>query len=69
MPQSVRDAAAKFLPASTKLESQDDIIDLLFSYDVLGTAKAALAEFEAESNGPSNGVVNSWSTEPSSVTA
>ncbi|OAA56178.1 FAD binding domain-containing protein [Niveomyces insectorum RCEF 264] len=42
MPQSVRDAAAKYLPKGTVLQNQDDVIDVIFSYDVIGETKAAI---------------------------
>ncbi|TPX07424.1 uncharacterized protein E0L32_002106 [Thyridium curvatum] len=43
MPQSVRDTALKYLPEGTKLENQDDIIKVMFSYDVISEAKTVLA--------------------------
>ncbi|KAI9695809.1 MAG: hypothetical protein M1820_008402 [Bogoriella megaspora] len=42
-PQSVRDAAAAYLPSGTRLDSTDDINDYVFSFDVIGECKAALA--------------------------
>lgn len=42
MPQSVRDAAAKFLPKGTKLQNQDDIVDVIFSFDVISRTKEIL---------------------------
>ncbi|GKT49753.1 FAD-dependent monooxygenase OpS4 [Colletotrichum spaethianum] len=42
MPQSVRDAAAQFLPEGTSLQSQDDVIDVIFSHDVVGKTKEIL---------------------------
>ncbi|EFQ33706.1 FAD binding domain-containing protein [Colletotrichum graminicola] len=48
VPQSVRDAAAEYLPEGTILQNQDDIVDLLFSYDVIGNTKAILAASPAE---------------------
>ena len=42
-PQSVRDAAAAYLPDGTKLDSTDDINDYVFSFDVIEECKAALA--------------------------
>jgi salicylate hydroxylase len=41
--QSVRDAAAAYLPGGTKLDSTDDINDYVFSFDVIGECKAVLA--------------------------
>jgi salicylate hydroxylase len=41
--QSVRDAAAAYLPAGTRLDSTDDINDYVFSFDVIGECKAVLA--------------------------
>lgn len=43
MPQSVRDEALKYLPEGTVLENQDDIIKLIFSYDVVSKTKEVLA--------------------------
>ena len=42
-PQSVRDAAAAYLPSGTRLDSTDDINDYVFSFDVIGECKAVLA--------------------------
>lgn len=42
-PQSVRDAAAAYLPSGTKLDSTDDINDYVFSFDVIRECKAVLA--------------------------
>lgn len=39
--QSVRDAAAEYLPG-TRLDSTDDINEYVFSFDVLAESKAAL---------------------------
>ena len=47
MPQSVRDAAAKYLPRGTSLQSQADVFDVIFSFDVIGEAKAVLATSES----------------------
>ena len=41
--QSVRDAAAAYLPSGTKLDSTDDINDYVFSFDVIEECKTALA--------------------------
>ncbi|KAJ0122149.1 hypothetical protein J7T55_002661 [Diaporthe amygdali] len=41
-PQSVRDAAAKYVP-SGRLDSTDEINDYVFSFDVIAESKAALA--------------------------
>jgi salicylate hydroxylase len=41
-PQSVRDAAAQYLPG-TKLNSTDDVDDYVFSFDVIAESKAVLA--------------------------
>lgn len=65
MPQSVRDTALKYLPKGTKLENQDDIIKVMFSYDVIGEAKTVLA---AHLNGQAsklhiNGKTNGQTTE------
>ncbi|KAK0648458.1 FAD binding domain-containing protein [Cercophora newfieldiana] len=57
-PQSTFDAAAKHLPEGTKLQNQDDVIELIFSYDVIGETKAVLAASLAGQNGTSNGVHN-----------
>ncbi|KAK0728743.1 salicylate hydroxylase-like protein [Lasiosphaeria miniovina] len=43
VPQSVRDAAAKYLPAGSRLDSTDDVNEYVFSFDVLAESKAALA--------------------------
>jgi salicylate hydroxylase len=62
MPQSVRDAALKYLPKGTSLQNQDDVINVIFSYDVIGKTKAILAASVAgqdhKLNGVSNGVPN-----------
>jgi salicylate hydroxylase len=42
-PQSIRDAAAAYLPGGTRLDSTDDINDYVFSFDVIGECKAVLA--------------------------
>ena len=42
-PQSVRDAAAKYLPDGKKLDSPDDINKYLWTFDVIGECKAILA--------------------------
>lgn len=41
-PQSVRDAAAKYVP-SGRLDSTDEINDYVFAFDVIAESKAALA--------------------------
>lgn len=41
-PQSVRDAAAEYIPGS-KFDSTDDINEYVFSFDVLAESRAALA--------------------------
>ena len=41
-PQSVREAAAKYIPGS-RFNSTDDINDYVFSFDVIAESKAALA--------------------------
>ncbi len=41
-PQSIRDAAAKYLPAGKRLESTDDMNEYVFSFDVVGECKAVL---------------------------
>ena len=41
--QSVRDAAAAYLPSGTRLDSTDDINDYVFSFDVIKECKMALA--------------------------
>lgn len=43
VPQSVRDAAAEYLPDGKKFDSTDEINDYVFSFDVIGESKAALA--------------------------
>ena len=58
MPQSVRDAAAKYLPRGTSLQNQDDVIDLIFSHDVIGRTKAILATTVSEQDHKSNGLEN-----------
>ena len=59
MPQSVRDAAAKYLPNGTSLQNQDDVINVIFSYDVIGQTKALLATSvstqDLKLNGKENG--------------
>ncbi|KAF2804122.1 salicylate hydroxylase-like protein [Mytilinidion resinicola] len=40
--QSVRDAAAAYLPDGQRFDSTDEINEYVFSYDVLGESKAAL---------------------------
>jgi salicylate hydroxylase len=42
-PQSVRDAAAEYLPDGRKLNSTDEINEYVFSFDVIRESKAALA--------------------------
>ncbi|KAI9677249.1 MAG: hypothetical protein M1822_008198 [Bathelium mastoideum] len=42
-PPSVREAAVAYLPTGTRLDSTDDINDYVFSFDVIGECKAALA--------------------------
>jgi salicylate hydroxylase len=42
-PQSVRDAAAEYLPDGKKLDSTDEINEYVFSFDVIRESKAALA--------------------------
>ncbi|RYP28642.1 hypothetical protein DL767_007124 [Monosporascus sp. MG133] len=42
-PQSVRDAAAAYLPSGTRLDSTDDINEYVFSFDVVRECKAVLA--------------------------
>lgn len=42
-PQSVRDAAAEYLPDGKKLDSTDDINEYVLSFDVIRESKAALA--------------------------
>ncbi|KAG8527708.1 uncharacterized protein KY384_007862 [Bacidia gigantensis] len=42
-PQSVRDAAAEYLPDGKKLDSTDEINEYVFSFDVIQESKAALA--------------------------
>jgi salicylate hydroxylase len=42
-PQSVRDAAAKYLPDGKELKNADDVTEYLFSYDVIKECKAVLA--------------------------
>ena len=41
--QSIRDAAAEYLPNSMKLNSTDEINEYVFSFDVIRESKAALA--------------------------
>lgn len=48
MPQSVRDAAARYLPKGTSLQSADDVISLMYSYDVIEETKAVLAASVSE---------------------
>ncbi|KAI4246724.1 MAG: hypothetical protein L6R40_001753 [Gallowayella cf. fulva] len=43
VPQSVRDAAAEYLPDGKKLNSTDEINEYVFSFDVIKESKAALA--------------------------
>lgn len=43
MPQSVRDDASRYLPKGTRLQSQDDVLHAIFSYDVISKAKEVLA--------------------------
>ncbi|KAI4254305.1 MAG: hypothetical protein LQ352_003161, partial [Teloschistes flavicans] len=42
-PESVRDAAASYLPDGKKFENMDDINEYLWTFDVLHECKAALA--------------------------
>ena len=42
-PESVRDAAARYLPDGKKFENMDDINEYLWSFDVVRECKAALA--------------------------
>ncbi|KAI9658365.1 MAG: hypothetical protein M1821_002498 [Bathelium mastoideum] len=42
-PPSVREAAVAYFPTGTRLDSTDDINDYVFSFDVVGECKAALA--------------------------
>jgi salicylate hydroxylase len=62
VPQSVRDEALTYLPEGTSLQNQDDIIKVIFSYDVVGKTKeilaASLAGQDHKLNGVSNGVLN-----------
>lgn len=58
MPQSVRDAAAKYLPKGTSLQNQDDVINVIFSYDVIGKTKAILATSVSGQDGKLNGMQN-----------
>ncbi|KAL3961143.1 FAD binding domain-containing protein [Purpureocillium lilacinum] len=59
MPQSVRDAALKYLPKGTNLQNQDDVINVIFSYDVVGETKEVLAaSLSGGQNGHANGVQN-----------
>jgi salicylate hydroxylase len=58
MPQSVRDAAAKYLPRGTSLQNQDHVIDVIFSYDVIGKTKAILATSVSGQDRKSNGMQN-----------
>ena len=41
--QSVRDAAAEYLPDGKRLDSTDEVNGYVFSFDVIGVCKAALA--------------------------
>ncbi|KAI9710931.1 MAG: hypothetical protein M1820_002366 [Bogoriella megaspora] len=43
-PQSVRNAASKYLPDGKKLESADDINEYTFSFDVIRECQAILAQ-------------------------
>jgi salicylate hydroxylase len=43
VPQSVRDAAAAYLPDGKRLDSTDEVNEYVFSFDVIGESKAALA--------------------------
>lgn len=58
MPQSVRDAALRYLPKGTSLENQDHVIDVIFSYDVIGKTKAVLATSVAGEDHKSNVMQN-----------
>jgi salicylate hydroxylase len=58
MPQSVRGAAAKYLPKGTSLQNQDDVINVIFSYDVIGKTKAILAASVSGQDRKSNGMQN-----------
>ncbi|ORY60950.1 FAD binding domain-containing protein [Pseudomassariella vexata] len=58
MPQSVRDAAAKHLPEGTRLQNQDDVIDAIFSFDVIGKTKEILATSVSGQDGKLNGMQN-----------
>ena len=42
-PESVRDAAASYLPGDKKFRNMDDINEYLWSFDVIGQSKAVLA--------------------------
>jgi salicylate hydroxylase len=42
-PQSIRDAAAEFLPNGQRLDSTDEINDYVFSYDVIKETRSILA--------------------------
>lgn len=46
MSEEVRELAASYLPEGIDLKGQDDIVDFIFSYDVVGTTRAALAATE-----------------------
>lgn len=43
VPESVRDAAARYLPDGKRFENMDDINEYLWSFDVVKESKAALA--------------------------
>lgn len=58
MPQSVRDAAAKYLPEGTSLQNQDDIVDIIFSYDVIAKTNEVLAASVSREACKANGIQN-----------
>jgi salicylate hydroxylase len=42
-PESVLDAAAKFLPNGKRLDTAEEVDEYVLSFDVIGESKAALA--------------------------
>lgn len=46
-PQSVRDAATKYLPKGMRLKNQNDMTDFIFSFDVVSKTQEILAIHES----------------------
>ena len=50
MPQSVRDAAANYLPEGKTLQNQEDIVDYIFGFDVIAETKKVLNKANADAD-------------------